>query len=76
MYYSAFLAILWFIVFIVSSWFNTNEIRSFFVKSIENVSVCMDDQCPYHNNNIHFFTQGTLSFQIIHPDFVQSLCKK
>ena len=27
-----------------------------------------------HNNNIHFFTQGPLSFQIIHPDFVQ-ICR-
>eukprot|EP01084_Bolivina_argentea_P306473 529602_1 len=40
-------ATLWFVLLTIS-WYNTNEIRTYFVKSLEDVASCSDADCMFH----------------------------
>ncbi len=42
------IATLWFIL-LITSWYNTNEIRTYFVKSLEDVPCCYSADCTFHN---------------------------
>ena len=50
------IASIWFIL-LTTSWYNTNELRIYFVKSLEDVPSCSDAECQFHSkldlNQIH-----------------------